>query len=189
MPVHLAFYLLCAVWLASELWLGWRRNSGDVARTRDAGTLRMLHVTIYACIAIAVWLSMRDTAPFHGHIRLLLAWIGMALMLAGLLFRWWAIRVLAQYFTVDVAIRPDHQLVRSGPYRGLRHPSYTGALLTFYGFALALGNAWSLLVVMVPVTLVFLWRIRIEERVLHEAFPGQYAAYARETKRLVPLVW
>ena len=110
-------------------------------------------------------------------------------MAAGLLLRAWAIRVLARQFTVDVSVRPDHELVRRGPYRLVRHPSYTGALLTFLGFALALGSWASLAAVMVPVVLAFLRRIRIEERVLAEAFPEAYPAYARTTWRLVPYVW
>jgi protein-S-isoprenylcysteine O-methyltransferase len=183
------FAALCLVWLASELWLGWRRRSGDAARTQDRGTLRMLLITIYASIALAVWLSYRHWGRYPPELRAILFWIGIALMIGGMLFRWWAVRVLAGYFTVDVTIRPDHQLIRTGPYRWLRHPSYTGALATFYGFALALGDVLSFLAIVVPVTAVFLRRIRIEEGVLAEAFPEQYPAYARETKRLIPFLW
>lgn len=183
------FAALCLVWLASELWLGWRRRSGDAARTQDRGTLRLLLITIYACVALAVWLSYRHWARYPPDLRAILFWIGIVLMIGGMLFRGWAVRVLADYFTVDVTIRPDHQLIRQGPYRWLRHPSYTGALATFYGFALALGNAWSLAAIVLPVTAAFLWRIRIEERALAEAFPAQYAQYSRETRRLIPYVW
>lgn len=183
------FSALCLIWIASELWLGWRRRSADPARTRDSGTLRLLLITIYACVAVAVWLSYSGLARFSAELRVPLFWIGIAMMIGGMLFRWWSVRVLANYFTVDVTIRPDHQLIRSGPYRWLRHPSYTGSLMTFCGFALALGNLGSLLVIVLPVTAAFLWRIRIEERVLSEAFPTQYAEYTRETKRLLPYLW
>jgi protein-S-isoprenylcysteine O-methyltransferase len=183
------FFTLCLVWLASELWLGWRRRSADASRTRDRGTLRLLLVTIPVCAAVAVWLAFSGLARFPSGLREPLLWVGMAMMLLGISFRWWAVRVLAGHFTVDVTIRPDHRLIRRGPYRWLRHPSYTGALMTCYGFALALGNLGSLLVVALPVTAAFLWRIRIEERVLAEAFPEQYADYARATKRLIPHVW
>src|SRR3546814_15945860 len=83
--------------------------------------------------------------------------------------RWWSIRVLARHFTVDVTIHPDHELVRRGPYRLLRHPSYTGLLMPFLGFALGLGN-WLSLAAMLPVALALLWRIQVEERVLAAAF-------------------
>lgn len=185
---HPLFLAVCALWFASELLID-RRRSVDGASRRDAGTLRLLHATIALSVAAGVWLSMRGAWRFPPTLLAWLPWAGLALMAAGLAFRAWSIRVLAQQFTVDVSVRPDHELVRRGPYRLLRHPSYTGALATFLGFALALGTWASLLVVMLPVTLAFLHRIRIEERVLSEAFPQAYPAYARDTWRLLPFVW
>ena len=183
------FYLLVAAWFASELWLGWKRRSHSGAQRRDANTLRLLLVTIYACIGLGVWLSFLRPWPIPQPPRHALFLCGMTLMAGGMLLRWWSIRVLAQFFTVDVSIRPDHRIVSDGPYRVLRHPSYTGALATFYGFAMCLGDIAAALVVIVPVTLVFLWRIRVEEAVLAQAFPQDYPAYTRATKRLVPFVW
>ena len=183
-----AFFALTASWAASELWLGWKRRSDDRSRRRDRGTLRLLLVTVYACIGIAVWISCRTDGHF-GAARLPLFWTGLLLMAMGLALRFWSIRVLARFFTVDVAIHAGHELIRRGPYRLLRHPSYTGSLMTFLGFGLALGNLWSLLVLMTPVTIAFFWRMRIEEQVLAEAFPAQYPEYARQTKRLIPFVW
>lgn len=182
------FVALTTVWAASEIWLGLSRRSSDRSRSRDSGTLRMLLVTIYACIGIAVWLSSRADGHF-GAVRMPLFWAGLLLMATGMFLRFWSIRVLANFFTVDVTIREGHELIRRGPYRLLRHPSYTGALMTFLGFGLALGNLWSLLVVMIPVTIAFLWRIRIEEQVLADAFPAQYPEYSRQTRRLIPFVW
>ena len=90
---------------------------------------------------------------------------------------------------VDVTIGEDHQIVRSGPYRWLRHPSYTGALATFLGFALCQGDGISLLIILIPVFAVFLRRIHIEEAALAQAFPIEYPAYARQTRRLLPGIW
>jgi protein-S-isoprenylcysteine O-methyltransferase len=189
MDLSHSFSALTAIWAISELWIGLRRRSGDRTHQRDGGTLRLLLVTIYLCIGAGVWLSNVRPWPIPEPPRLALFLTGMAMMAAGMLFRWWSVRVLAEYFTVDVSIRPDHRIVREGPYRLLRHPSYTGALATFYGFALCLGDIAALLVVVAPVTLVFLWRIRVEEAVLAQAFPDDYPAYARATKRLLPGIW
>lgn len=180
-------FALCALWCASELWVALRRRAAD--RSRDAGTLRLLLVTIYACVALAAWSASQGWLPFPATWRTPLYWTGCALMPAGMLLRWWSIRTLAEYFTIDVAIRDDHRIVRSGPYRVLRHPSYTGALATFYGFGLALGSGVALLLMLLPVTAAFLWRMKIEERVLADAFPDDYPAYARDTWRLLPYLW
>lgn len=183
-----ALLALVLLWIGSEIVYG-RRRAADRGRAHDRGTLRLLHVCIWATVGVAVWLSLVGIGGFPPRLRMPLFWTGCAAMAAGLAFRAWSIHVLARWFTVDVAIGPDHQLVRSGPYRLLRHPSYTGALLTFYGFGLALGSAWSLAALVLVVTAAFLWRIRVEEAALRGAFPDAYPAYARETKRLIPGVW
>jgi protein-S-isoprenylcysteine O-methyltransferase len=182
------FLALGATWVASEIWIG-RKRAQDGGKAHDRGSLKILHVAIWGSILLAVWLSRKSIGRFDEASIAPLFWTGCALMVAGMAFRWWAVRVLAGYFTVDVAIREDHKLIRSGPYRLLRHPSYTGSLATFYGFALALGSIWSLALIVVVVTAAFLWRIRVEERALVSAFPRDYPAYARETKRLIPFVW
>ena len=181
------FSALCLVWAISQLWIG-RRRSGDASRARDRGTLNLLIVAIFSALAFGIWLAYRDDGQLATRNEPLL-WSGMATMVAGLLLRWWSVRTLAQYFTVDIAIQPDQELIRRGPYRLLRHPSYTGALLTVVGFGIALGQPLAALVVILPITAAFLWRIRIEEQMLAQGFPGAYPAYARQTKRLIPFLW
>jgi protein-S-isoprenylcysteine O-methyltransferase len=182
------FLALTATWVASEFWIG-RKRAHDGGKAHDRGSLLVLHFAIWGSILASVWLSRKGIGRFDESLRLPLLWTGCALMAAGMAFRWWAVRMLADYFTIDVAIRDDHKLIRIGPYRLLRHPSYTGSLATFYGFALALGSAWSLALIVVVVTAAFLWRIRVEEHALTSAFPQDYPAYSRETKRLIPFVW
>ena len=186
MSLAQAFVALCIVWAISQLWIG-RRRSGDTAKARDRGTLDLLIVVILASIATAVWLAMRDGQLASRDPRLVLA--GMAVMLGGLVLRWWSVRTLARFFTVDIAIQPGQTLVRRGPYRVLRHPSYTGALTTVLGYGIGTGAWRPALVAFVPIFLAFLHRIRIEERVLADAFPDAWPCYARETRRLVPYLW
>ena len=181
-----AFVALCIVWAASQLWIG-RRRSGDAKKTRDRGTLDLLIVVIFLSLALATWLAMRDGRLASHDPRFVLA--GMGVMLAGLLLRWWSVRTLSRFFTVDLAVQPGQTLVRRGPYRLLRHPSYTGALLTVVGFGIGLGETLPALIAIVPIVAAFLWRIRVEERMLAGAFPDAWPAYARETRRLIPFLW
>ncbi len=184
---QMLYVTLVVIWAISELWLRLRKYA--TTSTRDHGTLRLLLVTIYASIFLAVWLSYARLLPFPATLRTPLYLVGMGLMAAGLAFRWWAIHVVGRYFTVNVAIADDHRIVRTGPYRWLQHPSYTGALATFVGFGLCLGDLPSLLMAVIPVVAVFLRRIRIEEQALADTFPVDYPAYARHTRRLLPGLW
>jgi protein-S-isoprenylcysteine O-methyltransferase len=109
--------------------------------------------------------------------------------LIGVVLRWCAILSLGRFFTVNVAIVSDHRLVEAGPYRWLRHPSYAGALLAFLGLGLCLDNWAALAVLMVPVSVVFWWRMRIEEAALFETFGERYRDYMRRTRRLIPFIY
>ncbi len=184
-------------WLIRDIMILWGlgefalavTHRATIGQSRDQGSLRLLMFVAWSSTVMAICAGVIRWLPFAALVAAPAAWLGLGLLIAGLLLRAWSVRVLARYFTVDVAIRDDHKLVRSGPYALLRHPSYTGALMCFYGAGLALGSWASLFLLTVPPTLAFLYRIRIEESVLSLAFPREYPEYARTTRRLIPFVW
>jgi protein-S-isoprenylcysteine O-methyltransferase len=155
--------------------------------TKDAGTLKLVLIAAYSSLFVALYLAISDDGVF---VRQSPAGVtGLAMILFGMAIRFWSIATLRHFFTVNVTLRDDHRLIRVGPYRLLRHPSYTGALLEFYGFALAVENLWAALIVVIPITYAFFVRMRVEEGVLRAAFPEDYPAYERETRRLVPFIY
>ena len=114
---------------------------------------------------------------------------GTAVFAAGLALRVWAIRILGRLFTFEIGIRQEHQIIQAGPYRWIRHPSYTGYLLMLIGIGLALASS-SFLAITLPGTLFFfLLRIAHEERMLARHFGEPYRDYSRRTSRLVPYVF
>jgi protein-S-isoprenylcysteine O-methyltransferase len=172
----------------SEAALGIFKRSGSVSRDADRSSLRLLWVVILCSVTAAVLAA--QLLPQAGSALLVRAYpVGVAVFAAGLALRWYSIVYLGRFFTVDVAIAEDHRVVDSGPYRFVRHPSYTGALLAFLGIGMCIGNWVSLLAVTVPIGWAFMRRIRVEEAALHAALGDSYAAYARRTKRLVPLAY
>jgi protein-S-isoprenylcysteine O-methyltransferase Ste14 len=114
---------------------------------------------------------------------------GMVVLLAGLVLRGWSFKALGLYFTHTVMVSSDQPVIARGPYRVLRHPSYTGIILAAIGIGLASAN-WADLAGLLLLTLTaLLWRIRIEEAALMTTLGDRYRAYAAQHKRLVPLVW
>ena len=188
--------MLLAIMLACELFLMRSRLSGDRERTADRGSLRLLFTIIFGSILLA-WLAGRlaPQARFDALFALdplalqVVRWIGLALFVAGLALRWYSMAYLGRLFTYDVAIAADHRVVDTGPYRLIRHPAYTGSLLSFLGLGLVGGNALSLALLLVPITLAFLHRIAIEETALKAALGSRYVDYAARTRRLVPFVY
>jgi len=181
------FYATIALWVAFELLLLAFRRSDDSTQRQDMGTLRWLNIIIYTSVTAAVISSSRGFGQIHTS--LFVHWLGLLLLVAGLGFRIWAIRVLRQFFTVDVAIHSGQRLVENGPYRHIRHPAYSGSLFAFAGLAICMSSWISALVLLIPITSAFLRRISIEERALTAAFPVGYPEYAKRTFRLFPGIY
>lgn len=114
---------------------------------------------------------------------------GLVLMWLGIALRQWAVWTLGRFFTVVVRVTDDQTVVDRGPYRWVRHPSYTGLLLTLVGLGVALGSWLSVLALLVLPMLGLVVRIRVEERALLSALGEPYRAYAEHRRRLVPGVW
>ncbi len=121
--------------------------------------------------------------------RTSLFFIGISLMLAGLAFRFYAMSVLGRFFTYDVAVQADQTVVEIGPYRYIRHPSYTGAFITLVGLGLALGNWVGLLALLACMATAYAYRISVEEAALVAALGEPYKQYMRRTRRLVPFLF
>jgi protein-S-isoprenylcysteine O-methyltransferase Ste14 len=115
--------------------------------------------------------------------------LGLVLMAAGVFLRQWAILALGRFFTVDVRVHSDQTVVQRGPYRWVRHPSYSGLLIFFVGVGLALSNWLSLIVLAVVPAVGLLLRIRSEEHALIAALGDEYRRYAATRRRLFPGIW
>ncbi|MGA9851356.1 MAG: isoprenylcysteine carboxylmethyltransferase family protein [Gammaproteobacteria bacterium] len=186
----IVLYIALAICYIPE-WIGsyfQRPEKGAVKRDRGS------HIFLIASLVMGIFVAFFcvNLAPPIGTIawhQPLLFWIGIVMMLAGVAFRWYAIFVLGKYFTRDVATRTDQQVVESGPYKWIRHPSYSGALITVLGLGLALTNWVALIAVLLGAFVGYGYRVHVEERALSEALGEPYRNYMRRTRRFVPYIW
>ncbi len=180
--------ILALVFLAFEATISLTRRPLPNAEGKDRGTFQMIWIAITLAIVLGIWAGVavpRARLPATGIIYP----VGLALFVLGMALRWWSIRTLGKFFTVQVAIASDHKLIEDGPYRVLRHPSYTGSLTMFIGYLLCFGNALTMAIVLLAVLAVFIRRIHVEETALNENFGDAWSDYVRRTWRLIPLVY
>jgi len=190
LPYALALAIAIVIWLTPELARGlrWRGRNG-AANVADRGSL---YVTV-GLIELGVLLALACALLLPGAAilwsREAIFWIGIALMLTGVALRSWAVRTLGRYFLPVVAVRADQQVIRDGPYRLIRHPTYSGALLTLLGFGLTLTN-WAALVALMGCALAGLaYRVRVEEQALLQTLGQTYREYMAQTTRFVPYLF
>jgi len=114
-------------------------------------------------------------------------WASALIALVGLVLGLWSRVMLGRDWSGRVSLKEDHRLVTGGPYALIRHPIYTALILLV--LAVALANRTPMALAAVPLMLLSCWlKLRGEEEMMSEAFPDDYPAYMRRTKRLVPLL-
>jgi protein-S-isoprenylcysteine O-methyltransferase Ste14 len=114
--------------------------------------------------------------------------VSVALIVAGLAWTVWARNTLGDNWSGRVTVKSGHELVRSGPYRWIRHPIYTGALLALLGSALASVKVSAFLGLTVAIG-ALVYKLRIEERWMLGRFGETYRAYQRASWALVPFIY
>jgi protein-S-isoprenylcysteine O-methyltransferase Ste14 len=188
MNIRTVIFIVSLVWIISEIVLARLKHSDTAGTKQDKFSLRILWATIILGIVIGNLLAIYrvGTIPTGSYY---IAISGLVLIVVGLVVRWIAILTLWKYFTVDVSIASDHRLVSSGLYKVVRHPAYTGSLLSFLGLGLVFSNWLTLLVIFVPITVAFVYRIKVEEKALVEFFGDRYVRYCATTKRLIPGIY
>jgi len=161
---------------------GWQRFTSG--KYKDKGSLLLLLI-VSGVNLLTIWFLGNQRV---GQITPLACYVGLPIMMVGFFLREWSIRTLKHLFTPIVSIHKNHELIVEGPYKYVRHPSYTGLLLEFLGAALAAGNILAFLIVFVLIVPAIFYRIRLEERVLVERFNSDYLNYQKTTKRLLPFL-
>jgi protein-S-isoprenylcysteine O-methyltransferase Ste14 len=186
--VRIAFNIAVGVWVLSEWGIRLRSHFHREGSRLDHGSMRVVVASIVAGVLGALALARTiPGAAIPDALWLLVA--GLVLMGAGISFRQWAVAVLGRFFTVDVRVQPGQTVVERGPYRWLRHPSYTGLIVTFLGLGLLLDNWAALAVLAVVPTAGLVYRIHFEERALSEGLGEPYRRFAASRPRLFPGVW
>ena len=182
--------ILCLAYLfgISETVLAIKKRSKNetVKLKKDKGSLIALYVVFTLGMTAGFFLA---DFRFEKSLNYIIASIGLIIYVAGLIIRWTSIIQLKKAFTVDVAINKEHELKINGLYNIVRHPAYLGLFMIFLGLSVSMNSLLSLLVVAVPVFIVILYRINVEEAVLTEEFGAKYMEYSKSTKKIIPFLY
>ncbi|MBB2997208.1 protein-S-isoprenylcysteine O-methyltransferase Ste14 [Paeniglutamicibacter cryotolerans] len=177
-------------WIALEFGLRIRDMSrGRGGSSRDRGTRSLIGLFFALAFggALGFKFLLRDSRSWT-----LGGWhaaVGLTLMLLGLGLRCWAVLVLGRSFRLTVEVDADQVVVDRGPYRLIRHPSYTGLLLLTTGYGIVLGNWISVALLLALPAVTLIRRIAVEEAELSGVMGQPYLDYRTRTKRLLPGIW
>jgi protein-S-isoprenylcysteine O-methyltransferase Ste14 len=185
-----AVIIVQCFWGLCEYFIYKKMKSSE--KNADQKSYKVLYVISLVSLALGVFIGVylrfdNLFGLFDGSVLFPLA--GGCLIVLGLIIRLSAIKQLKEYFTINVAIRDDHRLITDGLYKYIRHPAYSGGILSFIGFGLCYGNPISFLIIVIPYLLLILNRIKLEEAVLTDKFGDDYSEMKRRTKKLIPFIY
>jgi protein-S-isoprenylcysteine O-methyltransferase len=183
------FWVSYTAWFAMELWILSRDRRRFTGRVADRGSFFGFFICYWAGILLAYYAFSSHPEWRMTMLQPGLFLLGIALIWAGMAFRLWAVLTLGAFFRTSVVVQEGHQLVTAGPYRWLRHPAYTGAIITMVGIGLAFGNWGSLGALILFPSLAIAYRIHAEERALTEQFGEAYRDFSRTRSRVIPVLW
>ncbi|WP_444658779.1 methyltransferase family protein [Caproiciproducens sp. R2] len=180
--------LLIAVLLMETaiLLLTARNNQkGEKRNGEDRGSMLLIIVGFW----LSVLLNPLYIRLFPVVLPVPVFWLGFAAAVSGMILRLYSVWTLRKFFSMVVRVGSEQKIVQNGPYRLIRHPAYTGSILTLLGISLAFRSVLGIPATLLIAAAVYGYRIRTEEKALEKSFGAVYRDYEQRTWRLVPHVW
>jgi protein-S-isoprenylcysteine O-methyltransferase Ste14 len=189
-PYAIAFW---AIWVWSFIpeyrIVDLARKAAKTKGSRDAGSIQVIFAVMWIAFFFAFAVAWLPATQFPPGGRIIAFYSGLAALVAGGLLRRACWRTLGEYFTGDVKARADQPVIQTGPYKWVRHPSYTGAMLMFVGIGIALTNWLSVALLATGTIVAYGYRVKVEERALLSEIGEPYAEYMQTHKRFIPFIF
>lgn len=150
-------------------------------------TLLFFKIAIPLALLSSLFLYNSTVTSYHQNTYLVV--LGILFVIIGLYFRWEAIRKLSGMFTVKISIVENHELLSTGVFKYVRHPSYLGMVFYFSGLGFLMHNYLCFLVLVgLPLSAILI-RIFHEEKALQNHFKDAYLAYQKKSWKLIPFIF
>ncbi len=182
-PLWISMALYC---FFSLYWTNAAKNSAPVASS-EHWTSTVLHQLLLNVSLLLLFIRIPGLTGRWLPVSPALVIAGIAIQAAAIALAIWARRHLGANWSAAVTAKVDHQLIRSGPYKRLRHPIYTAMFGMHIGIAIASGE-WHALAGVALLAIAYSRKIRLEEQTLRRVFGGEHDAYRQQSWALIPWV-
>ncbi|NJP08313.1 MAG: isoprenylcysteine carboxylmethyltransferase family protein [Leptolyngbyaceae cyanobacterium RU_5_1] len=188
--IFLAYLLVGVYFVMEQLQRKTKLALSLQAGQRDRGSSRLLLVSGSITIVFLLLAPVLNSWKLGcwGD-RTGINWLGILMMVSGLILRYLAARTLGEFYTRTLLVTPEQHVIEQGLYRIIRHPGYLGLLIASIGVGLATANWIVTLIILVTQLIGLGYRIASEEEMLEAAFGNQYRTYMDKTWRLIPLIY
>lgn len=184
---QIACFCIGSLWsLLTQPAIVWRGIKNSKEADHYTAAWIMLTITVCQMLSVLEWAHFHGRHTFHWNLSSI---IGLMCIVMGGALRYWSIKILGRFFTASVMVSDSQKIITKGPYKILRHPSYTGGILTVVGTPLVLEDTYSVFLTSFLMILVYTFRIKAEEKAMIRAFGNSYRTYQQNTWKLIPTLW
>jgi len=180
------WYLTLILWIISEFSLIYRDR--NTSKHQDQGSRRKIGLAVITGVVLSFLVGYNPFFQFQINPDMIMG-ISLAIMWAGIIIRFLAIRTLGRHFRTIIHIRDDHTIVKTGLYRYIRHPAYLGSIISAFGVTMVFQNYLIPIIVVGILMPAVMFRISHEEAALCDHLGPAYEEYMKETWRLIPFIY
>jgi protein-S-isoprenylcysteine O-methyltransferase Ste14 len=178
--IRVAWITFGLFWLASAR----RLKKTERAESHTSLAIRTVGSLAAVLFAFVPWGGLAN--PLVPRTQMLLV-VSVVLAWAGVLFAIWARVILGRNWSATVTLKQSHDLIQSGPYRWVRHPIYSGMLLSFIGVILFLDRVGGVVGLVIAIAVYYL-KARQEETIMAGHFGQAWEQYRSRTRAIIPFI-
>jgi protein-S-isoprenylcysteine O-methyltransferase Ste14 len=183
------FQITFIIYIMADIFIFWftsrQSNNNSEKRKEDKGSCFI----IVAGTIVIVILNLVCRNNAWGIMPKLIYWCGIIFIIIGVILRIYSVLILGKAFTVSVQVNSNQKIIQSGPYKYIRHPAYSGSILSLIGISLAFRSSIGVVGTLIIIACIYGYRIKVEESMLATYFKTSYQEYKKHTKRIIPFVW
>ena len=178
------FIIWCLIILSERLVIK-KHDNIQVKEKKDKGTYFLVYFTVLFSISISFILSSEEIT----RLPYLIFYIGIGFVIIGILVREYSFYTLGSFFSFEIKVFEGHKLIDKGPYKFIRHPAYSGLVLSIIGISLCVRSLIAVLIVMIMCFIAVGLRIKFEENLLFIKFGQDFVNYKKKTKKVIPFIY
>lgn len=173
------------IWVIIEYRIIMKQDKRPKKKDRKAITLFAILIVLFSLSSIIMFESNLGHLGEEYHYFF---WVGILIIITGNIVRQYSMHIMGSSYVATLQIQDKPKLIKVGPFKLVRHPCYTGFMISLWGLGFASLNWFFLLLIMLFSLIVFLIQIRIEERELEAFFGEEYKEYKKTTKKILPYI-
>lgn len=181
---YYCFIIAFSIFVILEIFIYWKSRKNSIGKYKgDKGSFYLIVFGIWFIMSMNFyWVIINKLLP--GYVEV----VGIFMILIGVCIRVYSVLLLSKEFTLSVCVGSNQKIMKKGFYKYIRHPAYLGSIISIIGITISFRNIFNIFFSIVVLTIIYGYRIKVEEEALIKNLGEEYIKYKYETKTIIPKI-